>query len=307
MPRIKDVLYVRFKVSDLQAQKAFLDDFGLHTEIQDGLLVGRGTDTSPYIYLAEESSEPALVSVGFAAESVAALQEIADIDGVSIETNPLIGGGLIARLQDPNGFAIEVVADYLPTAELPIVDRSGINTGAVKQRIGERVSLGALDCFIKRLGHVVLTVKDFDETFAWYRQRLGLIISDQIVMDNEGREQTLGAFTRCNRGEEFVDHHTMFFIHTGKAEFNHAAFEVADWDVLMHSHYGLKKAGYQHSFGVGKHILGSQVFDYWKDPNGFMLEHFTDGDLFNESFGSHKRSPDDLLGTLWGPEGVPGQ
>ena len=48
------------------------------------------------------------------------------------------------------------------------MDRSGINTGAVKQRIGERVSLGVLDCFIKRLGHVVLTVKDFDEIFAWY-------------------------------------------------------------------------------------------------------------------------------------------
>ena len=119
----------------------------LRTEIQNGLLVARGTDTSPYIYLAEESSEPALVSIGFAADSVAALQEIADIDGVSIETNPLIGGGFIARLQDPNGFAIEVVADYLPTSELPIVDRS-INTGAVKQRIGERVSPGVLDCFI---------------------------------------------------------------------------------------------------------------------------------------------------------------
>ena len=117
----------------------------------------------------------------------------------------------------------------------------------------------------------------------------------------------MGAFTRCNRGEEFVDHHTLFFIDAGHADFNHAAFEVANWDVLMQGHYELKKAGHQHSFGVGKHILGSQTFDYWKDPNGFMLEHFTDGDLFNESFGSHKRSPADLLGTHWGPEGMPGQ
>ena len=160
---------------------------------------------------------------------------------------------------------------------------------------------------MKRLGHVVFMVNDFHETYDWYHKRLGLLISDEIVMDNEGKEATLGAFTRCNRGEEFVDHHTMFFVHAGKAEFNHAAFEVADWDGLMKSHYELKKAGYHHSFGVGKHILGSQVFDYWKDPDGFTLEHFTDGDLFNESFGSHKRSPGDLLGTLWGPDGVPGQ
>ncbi|MED5581016.1 MAG: glyoxalase, partial [Pseudomonadota bacterium] len=93
----------------------------------------------------------------------------------------------------------------------------------------------------------------------------------------------------------------------GQAEFNHAAFEVANWDVLMQSHYQLKKAGYTHSFGVGKHVLGSQTFDYWKDPDNFMLEHFTDGDLFNESFGSHKRSPAELLGTHWGPDGIPGQ
>lgn len=36
-------------------------------------------------------------------------------------------------------------------------------------------------------------------------------------------------------------------------------------------------------------------------------EVIADGDLFNESFGSHKRSPADLLGTHWGPKGMPGQ
>jgi hypothetical protein len=83
-----------------------------------------------------------------------------------------------------------------------------------------------------------------------------------------------------------VDHHTLFFINADQAGFNHAAFEVTNWDALMSSHYALLKAGHRHSFGVGKHILGSQTFDYWKDPDGFTLEHFTDGDLLNESFGS---------------------
>ena len=106
MPRVRDVLYVRFKVSNLQAQKAFLDDFGLHTEILDNLLLARGTDSSPYLYLAEESTEPGLESVGFVAESEAALREIAAIDGVAVESNPLVGGGLIARLEDPNVLAL---------------------------------------------------------------------------------------------------------------------------------------------------------------------------------------------------------
>ena len=52
---------------------------------------------------------------------------------------------------------------------------------------------------------------------------------------------------------------------------------------------------------------GISSTDYWKDPDGFTLEHFTDGDLLNESFGSQKRGLEDLLGTHWGPDGVPGQ
>ena len=73
----------------------------------------------------------------------------------------------------------------------------------------------------------------------------------------------------------------------------------------MVSHYLLQKQGYEHRWGVGKHILGSQVFDYWKDPAGFTVEHFTDGDLINEAFGSHKAPVEQLLASHWGPEGAP--
>ena len=307
MPNIKDVRYVKFRVSDLSKQQQFLHDFGLHTHIENGVLVARGTDTSPYIYLAEEGPTPAFVSVGFLADSEAQLREIAAMDGVAVTENPLEGGGLIAQLTDPNGFTVDVVANIAAAAPLAVADRSGFNQGDAKQRLGERVAFSQTDCFIKRLGHVVLMVNDFATTLEWYQRRFGLLVSDEIVMQKDGQEQTLGAFTRCNRGADYVDHHTLFLINGGQAEFNHAAFEVANWDVLMQSHYQLKKAGYTHSFGVGKHILGSQTFDYWKDPDNFMLEHFTDGDLFNESFGSHKRSPADLLGTHWGPDGIPGQ
>ena len=184
MAMIKDVLYVRFRVTDLQAQQRFLDDFGFQTSIDDGLLLARGTDGSPYIYLAEESSEPAFVSVGFAAESEAALKEVAAIDSVPIESNTLPGGGLIARLTEPNGFAVEVVANIADRPPLTEAVRSDFNDGVEKHRLGERVAFAAPECLIKRLGHVVLMVNDFSETFEWYQRRLGLLISDEIVMDN---------------------------------------------------------------------------------------------------------------------------
>ena len=31
---------------------------------------------------------------------------------------------------------------------------------------------------------------------------------------------------------------------------------------------------------MGRHLLGSQVFDYWRDPWGCHHEHYCDGDVF---------------------------
>lgn len=39
--------------------------------------------------------------------------------------------------------------------------------------------------------------------------------------------------------------------------------------------------GYYRSWGIGRHIQGSQIFDYWRDPDGFLVEHFADGDRFD--------------------------
>ena len=69
MPNIKHVQYVRFRITDLQAQKQFLEDFGFQTRLEGDLLMARGTDDSPYIYLAQEAAKPGFVCLGFAAES----------------------------------------------------------------------------------------------------------------------------------------------------------------------------------------------------------------------------------------------
>ncbi len=52
-------------------------------------------------------------------------------------------------------------------------------------------------------------------------------------------------------------------------------------DDLMAGHEHLRGQGHAHHWGVGRHILGSQSYDYWRDPYGNVLEHWTDGDLFD--------------------------
>ena len=53
------------------------------------------------------------------------------------------------------------------------------------------------------------------------------------------------------------------------AGLNHLSFEVPDADAVFKDHEylaGLEK--YEHMWGIGRHILGSQIFDYWCDPWG---------------------------------------
>jgi hypothetical protein len=63
-------------------------------------------------------------------------------------------------------------------------------------------------------------------------------------------------------------------------QFNHAAFEVVDADAVGMGQRVLREKGFTHAWGIGRHILGSQIFDYWEDPWGDKHEHYCDGDLF---------------------------
>ena len=111
----------------------------------------------------------------------------------------------------------------------------------------------------------------------------------------------IGAFMRCDRGDTPTDHHTLFLAQLPPGPgFNHAAFEVEGLDDLMAGHEHLKRAGRTAAWGVGRHVLGSQIFDYWKDPWGHELEHWTDGDLFAAADGSRLSTMRELLDVQWG-------
>ncbi len=194
---------------------------------------------------------------------------------------------------------MEVVAARAPAARIEPPARDPLNDAYTTPRLNAPKRLAKGPAHVKRLGHCVLNVKNFRESEAWYKSRFGLITSDEINVGSP--EQALGAFLRCDRGSIPSDHHTMFLLGTGKPGFNHAAFEVADFDDLMCGHDWLKEKGRRHEWGVGRHLLGSQIFDYWRDPWGHTVEHWTDGDLLDAAWGSRISSIKDLVGTQWGP------
>jgi catechol 2,3-dioxygenase-like lactoylglutathione lyase family enzyme len=127
-----------------------------------------------------------------------------------------------------------------------------------------------------RIGHVVYTVrkKDLEKTSAFYIERLKFRLSDRMP----GR----GDFMRCPGSN---DHHNLFF-HTraDRAAFDHLAFEVRDIDEIILGGKFMKSRGWAANTPVGRHILGSNLFWYFKNPCGGRTEYFADMDLMDDDW-----------------------
>ena len=295
--RIEDIAHVRFAAPDLAVMRGFLDDFGFESFEHGGRLYGRSRDGRPFVHVTEPG-EARFLAVGLRAASLADLQTLAEAEGVSVEVLDEPGGGHVVRLVDPNGHNVEVVAGQDARApDLPFGDPPR-NTAAEKPRLRASVRLKGAPAHIQRIGHAVLRVRDFRASEAWYKARFGLITSDEV---EAAKDVPLGAFLRCDRGDVPSDHHTLFLAQLpGPPGLLHAAFEVANLDDLMLGHQHLKAAGRKPAWGVGRHIMGSQIFDYWLDPFGNELEHWTDGDLFTAADPPQKQTMQALLAVQWG-------
>ena len=297
MIKIDDIAYVRFTAPDLDKMEAFLADFGLATAHRDAnVLYMRGQGADPFLHVTHKG-EPGFAGVAFKARSLDDLTALAKSQDAKVEPLDGPGGGKVVRLKDPDGFIVEVVAgrETMQAAAIPPAPLINDARAQPRRNAPKLVSQGA--SHVKRLGHCVLNVANFRASETWYKERLGFITSDEIKMSPEF---ALGAFLRCDRGDQPADHHTLFMLGTGTPKFNHAAFEVVDFDDLMSGHNHLKEKAREAQWGVGRHILGSQIFDYWRDPWGHTLEHWTDGDLMTTSWGSREATPQDLMGVQWG-------
>jgi catechol 2,3-dioxygenase-like lactoylglutathione lyase family enzyme len=295
---IEGIAYVRFAVPALDIMAAFLDDFGLGTLEHGNKLYGVPHGTAPFVHVSEVG-DPAFLALGLRAASLADLERLAANEKVEVEALDAPGGGQMVVLADPDGRRIEVVAGQQPRLPSGLSALRAWNHSQTSSREGRAITGTARPSQVARLGHCVLDVGDFRTCEAWYKTRFGLITSDEIEV---APGMAFGAFLRCDLGDQPTDHHSLFLLqHPNGPGFNHAAFEVADLDDLMCGHDHLKGAGQTPHWGVGRHILGNQVFDYWRDPWGHVLEHWTDGDRLTARHGSAVASFDDLIGVQWGP------
>lgn len=300
MIKVTDVAYGRIRSPDLDKQEEFLTNFGMvRADRTKTALYMRGTDPEHHVHVTE-LGEPGFVSLAFNVESEEELEKATRIDGASaVEEMDEPGGGKRVRLTEPNGYTIEVIHG-LGTLEPIEIPRFALNMGPdTLARKGELTRIDRGPSHVKRIGHAVMMTPDLKASIAWVRQTLGLVCSDDVYAGEE--DNIILSFNRVDKGEEFVDHHVFLYIDGPKAGLNHMAFEVQDIDDVFMGHEHLRSVDrYEHFWGLGRHVLGSQVYDYWADPWGRVHEHWTDSDRLNNDTPANLVSFDDGLDSQWG-------
>ncbi|MDX3262084.1 VOC family protein [Streptomyces sp. MI02-2A] len=280
--KVADLAWLEFEKPDLDRAEVFARDFGFaiaaRTERELWL---RGTLAGSPCMVIRRGRASRFIGPAFRAAERGDLDRLARATGDTVRDLDVPGGGQSVALLDPSGFPVRVVhcAQQLPA--LSEQQRLMLNVGTEHRRTNATQRPPREPSRIQRLGHVVLETRVFMRTLNWYLDILGLIVSDFLFLDGQrGRGPTM-AFIRCDQGSRAVDHHTLA-MHLGPGTgYVHSAYQVTDLDAIAAGGEYLAERGYQRSWGIGRHIQGSQLFDYWRDPDRFMLEHFADGDLFS--------------------------
>ena len=298
--KVTDLAYGRLRSPDLDAQEEFLTQFGMTRMARTkNALYMRGTDPTHHLHVTEQG-DPGFVGLAYYAASEDDLKRVATAPGASaVEAIDEPGGGKRVRLREPNGYQIEVVHGIETPKPIP-VKRQALNMGEESlKRAGELMRLPKGSSRVKRIGHGVMASPKVQETVRWFRETLGFICSDDVYAGT--KDNIIGSFNRCDRGDDYVDHHVFFCIRNERAGLNHLSFEVQDLDDVFMGHQHLQQLGkYEHMWGLGRHLLGSQVYDYWADPWGRVHEHWSDTDRLNVKNGSNLLPAEEALVSQWG-------
>lgn len=145
---------------------------------------------------------------------------------------------------------------------------------------------------LRKLGHMLLFTADFARAEAWLSEALGLRTSDRAV----------GKVSFMAGGEGVRDHHCFGLINSTHRGFQHGSFNVDSIDQIGFGAWQMREAGFNDQFGLGRHLLGSNLFHYVRDPWGTWVEYYSDMDRISEAWQMREWNE---LPYVWGPQWSP--
>ncbi|HEY0685611.1 MAG TPA: VOC family protein [Steroidobacter sp.] len=300
MGRVTGIAYVRYQAPDLDRMERFLIDFGLSRSGRtSSALYMRGTGADHHIHITELGDEPRGLGLGLRVESREDLEEIAAAAKVRVEESSEPGGGVRAILRDPNDMRVDIVHGQRTLEPVPVRAPLVINDSVTAPRRGELQRPVRGPSHVARMEHAVLAGPNFEAASSFYQNLLGMKVSDRIYAGDPSSH--IVVFLHCGLGRVHTDHHTVALMKSPTSAIDHSAFVTLDWDDLMLGHEHLERAGHHHEWGVGRHIMGSEIFDYWRDPFGNKVEHCVDGDMVNDDHVPGLASIEDDILSIWSP------
>ncbi|OJJ30436.1 hypothetical protein ASPWEDRAFT_46014 [Aspergillus wentii DTO 134E9] len=305
--RLVKLSHMRYQHPDLDEITVFLKDFGMVVAKQtENEIWYRGYGNDQYVYYARKG-EKQFLGGAFEVESYQDLEKAKQLPNASEiqELTDSPGGGHLVTVIDPEGFPVNLLFGQTPAAPGVFPEKLTVNYEVNKERKRRFQRFTPGPAAVHKLGHFGLCTQKFDALLEFYTTNFNLAPTDFLYVEKEGQKKNVAIFAHIDRGDEYVDHHTFFMSENPSSHVHHCSFEVHDFDTQKLGHQWLTDKGYKPVWGVGRHILGSQLFDYWWDTTGNMIEHYADGDLVNEEtpIGYGPAGPDSLA--IWGPV-VPG-
>ena len=251
--KVARLSHVGLRARDLDKQAEFYTDrWGLDAIDEHGQDVFLRADGPEHHVLTLHADDaPGLDHFAFEVNSADDIDRAADIVsslGLEVVTPPTQdfepGVARAIRFKDPEGNVVELVW--------------GIDQ--------VRDAYGTRDVKPRAINHVVLFTTHRPSMEQFYGDTLGFKLSDTMA--------DYMTFWRCN-----ANHHSLAFATPRDANqhgLNHAAFEVQDWTELMRAVFYMGERGVKRMWGPGRHLVGNNLFSYYFDPEGNVVEYTTE-------------------------------
>lgn len=241
----------------------------------DGAILLRARSPEHHVFTLAPGDGHSLDLISLGASSSAAVDEIVArvrAAGGEVEQPPAPssapGGGYRAIVRDPEGRRLEISADVAEHTEAPTRDYGP-----------------------DRLSHIVLNSTDLETSKNFYLDVLGFRISDWYENDQM-------IFLSCNEL-----HHCIVLAPGEWTSLNHVAFEVASADEVMRALGRMRKAGFDTIWGPGRHGPGGNVFCYFVDPVGNVIEYTAELLILSDDWQAHSWERNQENADVWGTSG----
>jgi catechol 2,3-dioxygenase-like lactoylglutathione lyase family enzyme len=295
-PRRTDLLGIHsldhfcIAVPDLSEAQTFYSSFGLNAVARDGgLALATTSQKHRWGQLIEgPSKQLQYVSFGAFADDMPRFAEKLKQHGVErLNAPPGLDSDSI-WLRSPQGHLVEIRAAEKVSPNEPsafIIDPpASTKRGTIRRSEATAVHP-------RRLSHVALFTPDVSGSITFFRDILGLRLSD--------RSLDIVAFMHGVHGS---DHHLIALVTSPGPGFHHCSWDVGSVQDVGLGTSQMAGKGYAAGWGLGRHVLGSNYFHYVRDPWGSYSEYSAGMDYVpcGVEWEATDSPPEDSM-YLWGP------